>query len=108
MCVANRPASFATLALAPFRRGLRRPGFAGGKTVKHAWSKIVGVIILVGTGAPTSLVSQTMQNNPSVGPFARIAIMRALDGHGVDWEAGYIRHLEWHRQAKDTFNWYSY
>jgi len=34
--------------------------------------------------------------------------MRALDGHGVDWEAGYIRHLEWHRQANDPFNWYSY
>jgi hypothetical protein len=42
------------------------------------------------------------------GPYARIAIMRALDGHSSDWEAGYIRHLEWHRQAKDTFGWYSY
>ena len=42
------------------------------------------------------------------GSYARIAIMRALDGHSVDWEAGYIRHLEWHRQAKDPFAWYSY
>src|SRR5262245_57641659 len=42
------------------------------------------------------------------GPYARIAIMRARDGHSVDWEAGYIRHLEWHRQAKDPFGWYSY
>jgi len=42
------------------------------------------------------------------GPFARIAIMRALDGHAVDWEAGYVRHLEWHRQAQDAFSWYSY
>ena len=42
------------------------------------------------------------------GPYARIAIMRALDGHGVDWEAGYVRHLEWHRLAKDPFAWYSY
>ncbi len=23
-------------------------------------------------------------------------------------EEGYIRHLDWHRQAKDRFNWYSY
>jgi hypothetical protein len=37
-----------------------------------------------------------------------MAIMRALDGHGVEWEQGYIRHLEWHRQAKDPFAWYSY
>jgi hypothetical protein len=42
------------------------------------------------------------------GPYARIAIMRALDGHAVEWEAGYVRHLEWHRQAKDKFAWYSY
>jgi len=42
------------------------------------------------------------------GPFARIAIMRAIDGHSVEWEEGYIRHLEWHRQVKDPFKWYSY
>lgn len=42
------------------------------------------------------------------GPFARIAIMRALDGRAFEWEAGYIRHLEWHRQVKDPFKWYSY
>jgi hypothetical protein len=36
-------------------------------------------------------------------------MMRALDeSHAVDMEEGYIRHLEWHRQAKDKFNWYSY
>jgi hypothetical protein len=42
------------------------------------------------------------------GPFARIAIMRALEGQSVEWEEGYIRHLQWHRQVKDPFNWYSY
>ena len=42
------------------------------------------------------------------GPYARIAVLRANDGQTVDLEAGYIRHLEWHRQAKDPFAWYSY
>ena len=42
------------------------------------------------------------------GPYARIAVLRANDGQTVDLEAGYIRHLEWHRQAKDPFGWYSY
>jgi len=42
------------------------------------------------------------------GPFARIAVMRALEGHSVEWEEGYIRHLQWHRQVKDPFTWYSY
>ena len=42
------------------------------------------------------------------GPYARIAILRANDGQTLDLEAGYMRHLDWHRQAKDTFGWYSY
>src|SRR6266852_1778333 len=42
------------------------------------------------------------------GPYARIAILRPNDGQTVDLEAGYIRHLDWHRQAGDTFRWYTY
>jgi hypothetical protein len=43
------------------------------------------------------------------GPYAIVAMMRVVDeSHTVDFEEGYIRHLEWHRQAKDKFNWYSY
>jgi hypothetical protein len=34
--------------------------------------------------------------------------MRAVDGHAIEWEAGYIRHLAWHKQAKDPFGWYTY
>jgi hypothetical protein len=77
--------------------------------VKLRWTRIVGAALFVGTVFPTLLISQTTQTAQAPGPYARIAIMRALDeGHFVDLEAGYIRHLEWHRQAKDTFNWYSY
>src|SRR5262249_35852034 len=42
------------------------------------------------------------------GPFARIAVMRPFDGKTVDFEAGYIRHLDFHRQAKDTWVWYGW
>jgi len=62
---------------------------------------IVGVLI------PSLLFGQGV-SQAERGPYARIAILRALDGHSVEMEAGYIRHLEWHRQAKDTFCWYSY
>jgi hypothetical protein len=61
---------------------------------------LVGAVLLAGPAAQSPRAAR--------GPYARIAIMRALDGHSSDWEAGYIRHLEWHRQAKDTFGWYSY
>jgi hypothetical protein len=76
--------------------------------VKHRWIRIVSAALLVGPVFPTLLISQTTPTANTPGPYARIAIMRALDGHSVELEAGYIRHLEWHRQAKDTFNWYSY
>ena len=42
------------------------------------------------------------------GPYARISVLRPHDGRTVEFEAGYIRHLEWHRQAKDTWSWYGW
>ncbi|HKA36353.1 MAG TPA: hypothetical protein VKH43_06000, partial [Thermoanaerobaculia bacterium] len=42
------------------------------------------------------------------GPWARIAFLRPHEGQTVDFEAGYIRHLEWHRQAKDPWIWYGW
>jgi hypothetical protein len=71
--------------------------------MRHRSLGIVVAALLMGTGLPPRLAAQA-----EPGPYARIAVMRALDGHSVDWEAGYIRHLEWHRQAKDAFGWYSY
>src|ERR1700738_4771813 len=65
--------------------------------MKQRWPLFVFLLL------PATIAAQTER-----GPFARISIMRALDGQTVDLEAGYIRHLEWHRQAKDTFRWYSY
>jgi hypothetical protein len=44
----------------------------------------------------------------SGGPYARIAILRPHDGATVEFEAGYIRHLEFHRQAKDPWVWYGW
>jgi hypothetical protein len=76
--------------------------------VKHRWIRMVGSAFLVGTGILTLLIAQTTQTAQVPGLFARIAIMRALDGHSVELEAGYIRHLEWHRRANDPFAWYSY
>jgi hypothetical protein len=42
------------------------------------------------------------------GPYARIAVLRPNDGKTVDFESGYIRHLEWHRQAKDSWGWFGW
>jgi hypothetical protein len=77
--------------------------------MKHRWFRIISTALLVGTVFPTLLISQTTQSTQVHGPYALIGLMRALDErHSVDLEAGYIRHLEWHRQVKDPFGWYSY
>lgn len=79
--------------------------------MKHRSIKIVGAVFLISAALPAHFLAQTaqtVQTEQAPGPYARIAFLRALDGQTVDLEAGYIRHLEWHRQAKDTFRWYTY
>ena len=76
--------------------------------MRRHWIRIAALAVLVGIAFASLFISRSALVPPATGSFARIAIMRALDGHSVEWEAGYIRHLEWHRQVKDPFNWYSY
>jgi hypothetical protein len=71
--------------------------------MQHRWLGVLGLTVLMFAAPAVPGIAQTER-----GPYARIAIMRAIDGHGVEWEEGYIRHLEWHRRVKDPFNWYSY
>ena len=42
------------------------------------------------------------------GRYARIAILRPIHGHTMDFEAGYIRHLDWHKRARDPWVWYGW
>jgi hypothetical protein len=67
--------------------------------------KLCWLVLAVFT-LPGLLLAQT--DSTLVGPFARIAVLRPHDGRTVDFEAGYIRHLEWHRQAKDRWVWYGW
>jgi len=75
--------------------------------MKQRWMGIVGAALLAGTALSTVLFAQTSAQAER-GPYARIAVLRPHDGDTVDFEAGYIRHLEWHRQAKDTWAWYGW
>jgi len=71
--------------------------------MKYRWLGMVGIVLLVDAGFPARLAAQAGR-----GLYARIAILRPHDGDTVDFEAGYIRHLEWHRQAKDSWGWYGW
>ena len=69
--------------------------------MKCSWLAIVGAAL------PALLLAQT-GSDTARGPYARIAVLHPHDGNTVDFEAGYIRHLEWHRQARDTWVWYGW
>src|SRR5262245_32748561 len=69
----------------------------------NRWLALVGALLVIGTVFPTFVVAQTER-----GPYARIAVLRPHDGHTVDFEAGYTRHLAWHRQAGDSWVWYGW
>jgi hypothetical protein len=71
------------------------------------------LVAIVGTVLPALVAAQSAPNGgpdaaPERGLYARIAFLRPHDGQTVDFEAGYIRHLDWHRQAKDPFVWYGW
>jgi hypothetical protein len=57
----------------------------------------------MGAGVAPPLAAQSEK-----GPYARIAVLRPHDGDTVDFEAGYIRHLDFHRQARDAWTWYGW
>jgi hypothetical protein len=71
--------------------------------MRYRWLGIVVGVLVIGGLLPRRAAAQTDK-----GPYARIAVLRPFDGNTVDFEAGYIRHLEWHRQARDTFVWYGW
>jgi hypothetical protein len=67
------------------------------RIMRFRWLGVIGVVV------PTLLAAQTGR-----GPYARIAVLRPHDGKTIDFEAGYIRHLEWHKQARDPWVWYGW
>jgi hypothetical protein len=89
-----------TRAMADFGGSMSRIDVCGTDrmaAMKNRWFGIVGALL------PALSFAQT-----EPGPYARIAIFHPRDGHTVDFEGGYIRHLEFHRQAKDTWAWYGW
>src|SRR4051794_29819497 len=71
--------------------------------MKHSCIWILGALLIVSAVFPLTVAAQEEK-----GLYARIAVLRPHDGDTVDFEAGYIRHLEWHKQAKDKFSWYGW
>jgi hypothetical protein len=83
------------------------------RSMKHRWLCVSGIVLPAfllaqASAQPIELRGGQTGAQAERGPYARIAILRPHDGHTVDFEAGYIRHLEWHRQARDPWVWYGW
>ena len=63
------------------------------KVMRQGWFGAISIAV------PTLLAAQTGR-----GPYARIAVLRPNDGQTVEFEAGYLRHLEWHQQARRSLD----
>ena len=59
--------------------------------------------LLFGIALPAVLAAQSVP-----GPYAIIGRLHPKDGHTVEFESGYIRHLAWHEQAKDPRIWFGW
>ena len=65
--------------------------------MRQGWFGAISIAV------PTLLAAQSGR-----GPYARIAVLKPHDGGTIEFEAGYVRHLEWHRQARDPWVWYGW
>lgn len=79
----------------------------------HRWTAIAAASLCIGLLRPATSAQPPAQVSATVDAtmpdrFARIAMLRPHDGDTVDFEAGYIRHLAFHREAKDTWTWYGW
>jgi hypothetical protein len=87
----------------------RMPPEAGGGVMTRRWLGSAGALLLLPMQVTTSTCGvRADRPQTEVGPYARIAVLRPHDGETVEFEAGYIRHLEFHRQAKDSWTWYGW
>jgi hypothetical protein len=75
--------------------------------MSRGWVGAIGVAILSGAAISFPAARQ-IPVDPERGPYARIALLRPHDGDTVDFEAGYMRHLDFDRQAKDRWVWYGW
>jgi hypothetical protein len=94
-----------------FKSGTRAPGNCSWEGGGRQGLSCLAAVTLLLTGISTTVKVQSSTDKDTQterGPYARIAILRPHDGDTVDFEAGYIRHLGWHRQAGDTWVWYGW
>jgi hypothetical protein len=83
---------------------------ASGNLQHHPQRDVMGnyfgsCLAVVAVGCSLLAPASSAEAAETSGQYARIAFLRPFDGDTVDFEAGYLRHLEWHRRNGDAWTW---
>jgi len=66
-----------------------------------------GFLLLLAAPLATGRLS-AQERSPEPGPYARIVTIAPKPGQAAAFEAGYARHIEWHRANGDRWTWYGW
>jgi hypothetical protein len=61
------------------------------------------LLVIVATVIPSLLAAQTGQ-----GPYVVLGVLRRLQGHDFEFDAGVAHHWQWHRDHRDPFVWHAW
>ena len=64
---------------------------------------VFSVVVAVAAAVPSA--AQQPSTGSSPGPYARVVIIAPKPGQDSAFEAGYQRHLGWHRSRQDPWTW---
>jgi hypothetical protein len=65
------------------------------------------VLVSIAVSAPLAEGTLCAQDS-ELGRFARMVVLAPKPGRDADFEAGYERHLAWHRSHRDPWTWYGW
>lgn len=69
--------------------------------MKRSLSRVF--LVIAATVIPSLLPAQA-----SKGPYVMIGVLRRLEGHDFEFDAGVARHWQWHRDHGDPYVWWTW
>lgn len=102
MGIADSLAKAARARIGPANRAGSRDRLGGAR----AALLLLPVLPLSVSGAPLAAQSPAVVAEP--GPYARIVTIAPKPGQDSAFEAGYARHIGWHRANRDPWTWYGW
>lgn len=96
-----------SLAKAARARSAAASGRASSRE-RHGGAQAALLLLAMAMSVAAPLVAQSPAVVTEPGPYARIVTIAPKPGQDSAFEAGYARHIEWHRANRDPWTWYGW